>query len=201
MKGLIFLTLVFALAPFAYPGEKPEAAPVKKDCPLCKFPGRAALFAGPAKSCPADCAKLCCTGTEVTYLVEGLVGDRCSANVTTALTSIDGVKVEALSHQDGQAVVKYDPAKVKPAQLVATIVASGYKVTGEQVSFKVTGLTDESSAGVMEKALVATEGVRRIETVCHKSGVAIVVFDPAQTSRDKIAAAINSTKFKVAKDG
>ena len=192
MKVLILLTLVFALAPFACPGEKPEAAPVKKDCPLCKLPGRAALFAGPAKSCPADCAKICCTGTEVTYLVEGLVGDRCSAKVTTALTAIDGVKVEALTYQDGQAVVKYDPAKVKPAQLVATIAASGYKVTG---------LTDESSAGVVEKALVATRGVRRIETVCHKSGVAIVVFDPAQTSRNKIAAVINSTKFKVAKDG
>ena len=152
MKVLILLTLVFALAPFACPGETPEAAPVKKDCPLCKLPGRAALFAGPAKSCPADCAKICCTGTEVTYLVEGLVGDRCSAKVTTALTAIDGVKVEALTYQDGQAVVKYDPAKVKPAQLVATIAASGYRVTGEQVSFKVTGLTGEQFSVVADGA-------------------------------------------------
>lgn len=198
MKSIILPLLLLALSPVALAEDKPAAPPVKKDCPLCKLPGRAALFAGGPAACPADCTKLCCKGTAVTYLVEGLVCARCTNKVTTALTKIEGVEVESVSHESGQAVLKYDPAKVKPAQLKAAIVDCGYKITGEQVSFSVTGLTDDRSAAAVEKALLSARGIQKIETVCHKSGVAIVTFDSAKTNRESIAALINTSGFKIA---
>jgi copper chaperone CopZ len=197
MKSIVLSLLVLTSAPLASAQEQPAPVPVKKDCPLCKLPGRAALFAGGPRACPADCVKLCCKGTPVTYLVAGLVCERCTDKLTAALTKIGGVKVETVSHETGQAVLKYDPAQVKPAQLTAAIVDCGYKVTGEQASFKVAGLIDDTSAAVVENALVALQGVQQVATVCHKSGRAIVNFDPAKTDRNQVAAAINATKFKV----
>ena len=199
MKSIFVSLLVLSFAPLASAQKQtaPVPASLKKDCPLCKLPGRAALFAGGPAACPADCVKLCCKGTPVTYLVAGLVCERCTDKITAALNKIKGVKVEAVSHETGQAVLKYDPAQVKPAQLTAAIVDCGYKVTGEQASFKVTGLIDDNCAAVVENALVALQGVQQVATVCHKSGRAIVNFDPAQTDRNQIAAAINTTKFKV----
>jgi copper chaperone CopZ len=197
MKSIFVSLLVLSLAPLASAQEQPAPAPAKKDCPLCKLPGRAALFAGGPAACPADCVKLCCKGIPVTYLIAGLVCDRCTDKITAALAKIGGVKVEAVSHETGQTVLKYDPAKVQPAQLTAAIVNCGYKVTGEQASFKVVGLIDDTSAAVVEKALVALQGVQQVTTVCHKSGRAIVNFDPAKTDRTQVAAAINTTRFKV----
>ncbi len=197
----IFLLLALLAAPLAFAEETQTASPAKKVCPLCKLPGRAALFAGAAKACPAGCARLCCTGTMVTYRVEGLVCDRCSAKLTRALAALEGVLVESVTLQSGHAVMKYDPAKVKPARLIDTIVAAGFEVTAELASFKLTGLTDAKAVEAVEKALAAADGISNIETVCHKTGTAVVLFDPAKTTREKIAAAINTTRCKVAKDG
>ena len=55
----------------------------------------------------------------------------------------------------------------------------------------------EKLAAAVESAIRAAPGVTGIETVCHKSGRAIVVFDPVRTSPRKIAAAINATPCKV----
>lgn len=205
MKSLfalfLFLAFALALAPPAVVAENDQEATVKKDCPLCKLPGRAALFSGKVRTCPAGCDKLCCTGTELTFLVAGMVDERCARKVTAALTNIGGVMVKSVSHETGQAMLRYDPRKVRPAQLATAIVAGGYEVAGQVVSFQVTGLHDDAAAGTVENALEQLEGVSRIETLCQQNGAAIVVFDPAKTSREKIARAINTTPFKVAKDG
>ena len=178
----------------------PEPA-AEKDCPLCKLPGRAALFAGNARACPEDCAKLCCTGTEITFAVDGLTCDRCSSKVKKALAALEGVEVVSVSHEAGRAVLKYDPAKRKPGELRRAISSAGYKVSAEVASFRISGLKDEAAAVAVETALRALRGVRRIETVCHNSGKAVVTFDPDKTNREKITAAINTTRFKVAEEG
>lgn len=199
MKLVLLPILLLAAALGAPAEEKSAAAPTakKKDCPLCKLPGRAALFAGKTKSCPADCTKLCCKGVEVSFIVAGMSCERCSNKVTTAFAKLEGVKVEKVDHESGLATLKYDPAKTKAEHLSAIIAKCGYKVTGEQVSFVVAGLADEKNAQIVEEALVKSSGVTRIVTVCNESGRAIVNFDPAQTDRAKIAAAINTTAFKV----
>ena len=82
MRALLRLTLPLLIAALAVAEEK-ETAPLpagktalteKKSCPLCKLPGRAALFAGNAKAgkCITDCADLCCKGAELVLLLEGI---------------------------------------------------------------------------------------------------------------------------------
>ena len=59
------------------------------------------------------------------------------------------------------------------------------------------GLADETKAARVEKAIGTDPGVTQIETVCHKTGKAIVIFDPAKTNRDKIATVIETAIVKV----
>lgn len=176
--------------------EAPTLAP-KKDCPLCKLPGRAALFSGATKkACPADCKKLCCKGTPVTFTIKGLSCETCSGKVTAAL-NLDGVQVESVSHLSNQAVLKYDSSKVKSSQLISAIGKSGYQVTGQEIRLNVTGMKCETCAGSLSKVLGKVSGVTKVNTVCHKTGAAVVQFDPAKTDRSKLITSLEGTAFAV----
>ncbi|MFQ5740265.1 MAG: heavy-metal-associated domain-containing protein [Acidobacteriota bacterium] len=64
---------------------------------------------------------------EATFEVTGMTCGGCAVGVKMAVKKLEGVhKVEA-SYQEGQAVVWYDPAKVKPDQIVAAIENLGYQ--------------------------------------------------------------------------
>ncbi len=52
--------------------------------------------------------------------------------VTSAIEAVDGVKSVNVSLAEKRAVVAYDPARVKPAALVAAIRGTGYE-PGEPV--------------------------------------------------------------------
>lgn len=201
MKAVVTITLSLALSTSGFAQqaaqpavEKPAAAP----CPLCELPNRAAILAG--RKCPEGCAKLCCTGTEANYVVKDMTCANCSGKVKAALAKLEGVQTRAVCHKSGHAVVKYDPAKIKPESVIAAINATGFNVVGEKVRYQVTGMTCAGCSRAVEKVLAEAEGVTKVESVCHQSGQATVVFDPAKTSKDKIAATIDQTKFKVAKE-
>ncbi|MFP6884630.1 MAG: cation transporter [Roseibacillus sp.] len=205
MKTLLclFLPLLTTTLTLAE-GKKTPATPAgdgatikKKSCPLCKLPGRAALFAGAARPCPTDCTKLCCKGTEVVFVVKGVTDAAGVRKITGALAGLEGVQIENVSHESGRAVLRHAPDKITRTQLREIIIGCGYQVTGEQAAFSLEGLTTEKLAAAVESAIRAAPGVTGIETVCHKSGRAIVVFDPVRTTPRKIAAAINATPCKV----
>jgi copper chaperone CopZ len=151
-------------------------------------------MAGTARQCPADCQKLCCTGTEVTYLVEGLVCTDCSSKVTAALAQLDGVAVEAVCHNTGQARLRYDPAKVAPKALIAAIVAAGHPVTGERISLEVPGMTNETRAAGIESSLQSVKGVLRIVTTVAARPTLTVTIDPSLTTRAEILATIKGAE-------
>lgn len=194
MNPLAFLTLLAAISLLLAPPTVAEGTntPLRGDCPLCKAPNRAALLAGLVKPCPADCNELCCTGTPATFLVEGLVCVNCSSAVTAALAKLDGVRVTAVCHNTGQALVKYDADRITPQQLVATIVAAGHPVTGEKLTFAAPGMTDEHTAAALEAALVRIEGVKKIVTTIGPHPRVDLVVTPGKGDRDAIRAVIDA---------
>lgn len=194
------LALCFAFAASALPAQEKPVLP-KGECPLCRLPNRAALLAGAAApKCPADCANLCCTGTQVTYLVEGLVCTSCTDQVTAALAKLDGVHVEAACHNTGQVLLKYDPAKVKPAKLVAAITRAGHPVTGEKASFPVAGMTDDKMAERFRNRMVRHVGVSDVHAAAGAPATVVIVFDPKRTNLAKITAAVGETRLTLAED-
>jgi copper chaperone CopZ len=65
--------------------------------------------------------------TRATIEISGMTCAGCAINVEQALKRLPGVKSVEASYEKGQAVVEYDPAKVKTEQLKAAIDRIGYK--------------------------------------------------------------------------
>lgn len=57
-----------------------------------------------------------------------MVGSTCTVAIRLALTKIDGVKDASVIYEK-RAIVTFDPAKVKPQQLVDAVVKFGYKAS------------------------------------------------------------------------
>ena len=66
----------------------------------------------------------------------------------------------------------------------------------ERAYYVVSGMTCEGCSGAVTKKLAAIDGVT-VKKVCHKSGCAVVNYDPKKVKKEAIAAAINQGKFKV----
>ncbi len=83
--------------------------------------------------------------------------------------------------------------------VAVTGLAIASAAAGEaKANFKVNGMMCGSCESAVKKAVTKVDGVKSIEADADK-GTAVVAYDPAKTSEDKIAAAINTTKFKVQK--
>lgn len=93
----------------------------------------AAVIIGPAcvpaanAEAPSGDAKS--SAQSVTIAVEGMTCASCSVAVRTALKKLDGVKDAKVSTADKRAVVEYEPAKVKPEQMVEAINKLGYRAS------------------------------------------------------------------------
>ena len=208
MRALLRLTLPLLIAALAVAEEK-ETAPLpagktalteKKSCPLCKLPGRAALFAGNAKAgkCITDCADLCCKGAELVLLLEGIANKDGARRVIAALDGLKEVKVKGVLADTGRTILNYNTKQLTAAQVRGILERAGLKVVGELYTFKIAGLEKPGAAEVLVEALASTTGVSAIDTVCQSTGQAIIEYDPAKTSPRRLAAVLNSTPCKVA---
>lgn len=65
--------------------------------------------------------------TTGTFPVEGMVCEGCQHSIQDAVAKLDGVVSCTADHEKKQAEVVYDPAKVKPDQIVAAIGKLGYR--------------------------------------------------------------------------
>ena len=63
----------------------------------------------------------------VTIKVEGMKCAKCSSSVTKALKATEGVESAEVSSDKGEAVIKYDDAKLTEAKLREVINATGFK--------------------------------------------------------------------------
>lgn len=78
------------------------------------------------------------------------------------------------------------------------LTTAGLQAGEAKANFKVKGMMCGSCESAVKNAVTKVDGVKSIEADADK-GTAVVAYDPAKTSEDKIAAAINTTKFKVEK--
>ena len=135
------------------------------------------------------------SANSATFVVTGMTCSSCTGKVSTALTAIEGVTVNKVCHKSGKVCVKIDAAKTDKSKVSEAITASGFKVTGEELTIPVSGLTCGGSAKKLSTALTALEGCSSVG-VCNKSGKASVVIDSSKTSEAKVVEAINAAGFK-----
>lgn len=68
----------------------------------------------------------------VTIKVEGMKCAKCSASVTKALKATEGVESAEVSSDKGEAVIKYDDAKLDETKLREVINSTGFKAVAEK---------------------------------------------------------------------
>ncbi len=85
------------------------------------------------------------------------------------------------------------------ARLIGTRAkaASNSSTTLRTVELKVSGMSCEVCAGVIQRKLLETRGVVKAE-VRYSAGSATVEFDPAQTDTEKLISAVSETGYKAA---
>lgn len=62
----------------------------------------------------------------VTIHITGMACGGCSSAVQQALLALDGVETAAVSHVEGVAEVRFDPARVDADQMAVAIRQAGY---------------------------------------------------------------------------
>ena len=68
----------------------------------------------------------------VTIKVEGMKCAKCSASVSKALKATEGVEDAQVSSDKGEAVIKYDDAKLDETKLREVINSTGFKAVAEK---------------------------------------------------------------------
>jgi len=69
---------------------------------------------------------------QISFSIQGMFCARCAVNLEQALTQHDGVIGACVNYASERATVLYDPAHVKPTQLVAIIKRAGFATPLEQ---------------------------------------------------------------------
>lgn len=85
---------------------------------------------------------------------------------------------------------------VAVAAIALTVVSA--QAEDKKATIKVDGMMCGSCENAVKKAVTKVDGVKSVEAD-HSASQAVVTYDPAKVDQSKIEAAINTTKFKVAK--
>jgi copper chaperone CopZ len=94
-------------------------APLALALPACKGGGESAASDDPARAPVA-----------LVMDVHGMTCGSCEAGITGALLAMDGVSAARAAHAESKVWVTYDPGKLTPEQLKATIDGLGYDTAG-----------------------------------------------------------------------
>jgi len=116
----------------------------------------------------------------VTLPVGGMRCASCAGTIEKALTGTEGVKEASVNFAVGTARVVYEPATTTRKELVAAVEGASYEVPekAQRVAFKVIGMTCQSCARSIAKALSSREGVLEA-AVSFATEKAQVRYDPS----------------------
>jgi Cu+-exporting ATPase len=120
----------------------------------------------------------------------------CSTRVEKALNKVSGVCAASVNLASEQANVTYDPTRIAPDQLLATVEQAGYGVITDRIEFPVTGMTCATCSRRVEKALNKVPGVLNVQ-VNLASEQATVTYVPTTATWQDIKAAVEKAGYGV----
>lgn len=135
--------------------------------------------------------------TKLELVVKGLESAQTSQRVTTTIATLAGAHLVTLSQKPGLLSLRFDPAKLKEADLKKKLTAAGVKITAHRTTFKIKGLVCQNCSNHLTHLLGHTPGVTFVESISYLTGTATLTFDPLKTDETKIKAAIHTTQYKV----
>ncbi|MDY7076638.1 MAG: heavy metal translocating P-type ATPase [Chloroflexota bacterium] len=91
--------------------------------------------------------------TRLTLPITGMTCANCAFTVERSLKKADGVSGTAVNFATEQATVIFDPALLKPADLVQRVQDAGYGVVTAKVELPITGMTCANCVATVERTL------------------------------------------------
>lgn len=146
-----------------------------------------------ASACEKSCDK---AANQTVFAVTGMTCGGCTDGITKQLAAMEGISAVSACHKSGHVSLVLDESKMKKSDVMTAITKKGYKVAGERVSFALAKKASGGCSSDMKTALEDTDGVIAVEKFCTKSGHAVVVFDPAKTSKSFLSAIIQTDSAK-----
>tara|TARA_B110000003_G_scaffold48616_1_gene47200 strand:+ start:7362 stop:7985 length:624 start_codon:yes stop_codon:yes gene_type:complete len=185
MKNIIVFTLFLAFGSFANAQNAPTAA---------KYPSKYA-----AKKCDTGACATDPCGPMVKLAVNGLEKEAVAETTKITLGAIAGITHCSTCVKSGTVILNYNAEKIKVAAIEKAVARNGIKIVGHKTDFKVKGLACQSCSNHLTAILGKTDGVVKVDKVCHMSGIVTVTFDAKKTDKETLKASIHTTKYKVIK--
>ena len=151
--------------------------------------------------------------TEATFSVTGMTCASCAAVIEKVLGRREGVSEATVNLASEKLTVVYDPALIGEADIVSAVKGAGFTAAllagGEDprsaqrvevsshhatVQLGITGMTCSSCQTVIERSLVAVEGVSSA-VVNLAAETATVEYDPAAVSIDELVGAVKDAGY------
>ncbi|MBW1713109.1 MAG: heavy-metal-associated domain-containing protein, partial [Deltaproteobacteria bacterium] len=132
---------------------------------------------------------------KVELKVAGMTCAMCARGIEGSLKSLDGVASAQVNLGAETALVEYDPARVRLADLEEMITYSGYQVIHDRAVLKIGGMTCAMCVKAVESALAKIEGVASAQ-VNLGAEQALVSYNPALTGPADFKAAIEEAGYQ-----
>jgi Cd2+/Zn2+-exporting ATPase len=136
--------------------------------------------------------------------VPGVDCPSCAEKIVDSVSKLDGVIAVEPQVVTGTVQIEYLPEKVAVDALTERVRAAGYDVESrddrQTERLDVPAMDCASCAGKIENALDSIAGIQERETL-PTTGTVIATYDPEQTSREDLVAAVESAGYAVEEIG
>lgn len=129
---------------------------------------------------------------EAEFPIEGMTCAACAAAVEQVLNRLPGVEAQVNLAAE-QAHLRYDPSRVQPGQLLASVQKAGFDVPRRQLVLGVEGMSCAACSAAVEKALKQLPQVQA--RVNLASAQVVIDYQPALVSEAELADCIRRTGY------
>ena len=127
--------------------------------------------------------------------IKGMHCATCGLTVEKALRSLPGVVEASADPASGEAVLAYDPGKVRFSDVVKAVRAVGYDVVLGEVVLSVPGMASVDDERVVEEALLRVRGVAEVYA-SHVNKTVVVRFNPEVVKPEDLVEALSKAGYK-----
>ncbi|QKG93974.1 copper-translocating P-type ATPase [Halorubrum salinarum] len=139
--------------------------------------------------------------TRTTHLdITGMSCANCSASVSDAVESLDGVSRADANYATDEATVEYDPEATSLGAIYDAIESAGYGAVAETATVAITDMTCANCADANRDALESVPGVVEAD-VNYATDEAQVWYNPAETSLSALYDAVEDAGYSPVREG
>ena len=123
----------------------------------------------------------------------------CAQSITESVEGLAGVSEATVNYATDEGTVEYDPERVSLSDVYAAVDDAGYEAVSSSTTIAITDMSCANCAETNEEALEGVPGVLSAE-VNYATDEATVEYDPAETSREQLYAAIEDAGYSPVRD-